>query len=141
MDKRDLKSMTIDVDKAYFDFHIKLLNAFISKAKEQPPFCYEDCDQDDKNFLIELNQLPEVGGSEFLIQGQNVFCRIVAAYPHLMPIVPRDLLWFFGGDCLHYMPDEEIRIFQQLDDLRQDAKESNEPFSYENARLSTMGLH
>jgi hypothetical protein len=58
-----------------------------------------------------------------------------------MPILPRDLLWFFGGDCLHYMPDEEIRIFQELDEQRENAKENNEIFSYENARLRSMGLH
>ena len=134
--------MTIeDVDKAYFDFHINLLDAFVKQLQQQPPFCLEDCGLDDQNFLLELNQLNKVGGSELLIQGQQLLCRIVAGYPHLMPLVPRDLLWFFGGDCLHYMPDEEISVFQQLDELRQSAKESNQTFSYEKARLSTMGLH
>jgi hypothetical protein len=130
-----------DIDKAYSDFHLNLLNTFIEQIKDQPPFCLENCDQDDQEFLNELDQLPKVGGSELLIQGQQLFCRIVAGYPHLMPLVPRDLLWFFGGDCLHYMPDEEISVFQHLDELRQSAKNSNETFSYEKARLSTMGLH
>ncbi|RYY75976.1 MAG: dehydrogenase [Gammaproteobacteria bacterium] len=134
--------MTIeDIDTAYSDFHLNLLNTFIEQIKDQPPFCLENCDQDDQEFLNELDQLPKVGGSELLIQGQQLFCRIVAGYPHLMPLVPRDLLWFFGGDCLHYMPDEEISVFQKLDELRQSAKDSNETFSYEKARLSTMGLH
>ncbi len=139
--------MTITAyDKAYLEFHVRLLTAFIDRAKEQVPFCLETCAQEDQEFLRELNELvdtghPNSGGSNLLIQGQQLFCRIVAAYPHLMPLVPRDLFWFFGGDCLHYMPDEEIRMFQQLDEMRQDAIEANEPFSYENARLSTMGLH
>jgi len=134
--------MTIDdYDKAYSEFHMRLLTAFIDSTKEQPPFCLEDCNQEDQDFLLELTVLPNSGGAHLLMQGQQLFCRIVAAYPHLMPLVPRDLLWFFGGDCLHYMPDEEIRIFQELDELRQNAKEANEPFSYENARLKTMGLH
>jgi len=128
-------------DKAYFEFHMHLLNAFIEHTKEQPPFCHEDCNQEDQDFLLELSELPHSGGANLLMQGQQLFCRIVAAYPHLMPLVPRDLLWFFGGDCLHYMPDEEIRIFQELDEQRQIASEANEPFSYENARLKTMGLH
>ncbi len=134
--------MTSDYyDTAYFDFHLNLLNAFTNELTAQPPFCLKDCAQEDRDFLNELHQLPNIGGSEHLIQGQQLLCRIVAGYPHLMPILPRDLLWFFGGDCLHYMPDEEIRVFQQLDELRQNAKDKNEPFSYENARLSTMGLH
>jgi hypothetical protein len=134
--------MTVnDYDKAYSDFHIRLLTAFIDRAKEQPPFYLEDCNQDDKDFILELTKLPNSGGTDLLIQGQQLFCQIVAAYPHLMPLVPRDLLWFFGGDCLHYMPDEEIRIFQELDEMREAAKTSDQPFSYENARLKTMGLH
>ena len=134
--------MTVnDLDKSYFDFHLNLLKTFIDQLKQQPPFCIENIDFDDQSFLLELTQLPKVGGSGLLIQGQQLFCRIVAGYPHLMPLVPRDLLWFFGGDCLHYMPDEEISVFQQLDELRENAKESNEVFSYEKARLSTMGLH
>ncbi len=130
-----------DYDKAYFDFHMRLLSTFVNHIKEQPPFYLEDCDQDDRDFMLELSELPNSGGTDLLMQGQQLFCKIVAAYPHLMPLVPRDLLWFFGGDCLHYMPDEEIRIFQELDELRHNAKETNQPFSYESARLSSMGLH
>ena len=134
--------MTIDdLDKAYSEFHLGLLIAFIEQAKVQPPFYLEDCSQDDQNFLLALNQLPTCEGSDLLIQGQQLLCRIVAGYPHLMPILPRDLLWFFGGDCLHYMPDEEIRIFQELDEQRENAKENNETFSHEKARLRSMGLH
>jgi hypothetical protein len=134
--------MTVnDLDKSYFDFHLNLLKIFIEQLEQQPPFCIDNVGEDDQSFLLELNHLPKVGGSELLIQGQQLFCRIVAGYPHLMPLVPRDLLWFFGGDCLHYMPDEEILVFQQLDELRENAKESNEAFSYEKARLTTMGLH
>lgn len=128
-------------DKAYYEFHMRLLHAFVTQVKEQPPFHFEDCEQEDREFLQELVELPNSGGSDLLIQGQYVFCKIVAAYPHLMPLVPRDLLWFFGGDCLHYMPDEEIRIFQQLDELRQEAAETNAHFSYEDERIKILGLH
>jgi hypothetical protein len=134
--------MTIHpLDKAYFDFHISLLEALIEQIKLQPPFCLEDSSQEDQEFCLALGNLPQIGGSELLIQGQQLVCRIVAGYPHLMPLLPRDLLWFFGGDCLHYMPDEEIRIFQELDEQRESAKENNEDFSYEKARLHSMGLH
>lgn len=130
-----------DYDKMYVEFHLHLLNAFIAQAEQQPPFCLEDINLDDQEFIAELKQLPQTEGPELLNQGQQLLCKIVAAYPHLMPILPRDLLWFFGGDCLHYMPDEEIHIFQELDEQRHYAKENNLPFSYEKARLSTMGLH
>ncbi len=134
--------MTInELDKAYFEFHMGLLTALIEQIKVQPQFCLEEPSEEDQDFLLALISLPNVGGSNLLIQGQQILCKIVAGYPHLMPIVPRDLLWFFGGDCLHYMPDEEIRVFQDLDEQRENAKENNEAFSYEKARLRSMGLH
>lgn len=134
--------MPIDpYDQNYIEFHLRLLNAFVAQAAQQLPFCEPDCNQDDLEFLSNLQQLPTIGGSEQLIQGQELLCRIVAGYPQLMHLLPRDLLWFFGGDCLHYMPDEEIDLFQALDDQRQSAKESSSPFNYENARAVKFGLH
>lgn len=134
--------MSIDsYDQNYIEFHLRLLTAFVEQAAQQLPFCAADCSQDDQEFLLSLQQLPTIGGSEQLIQGQELLCRIVAGYPQLMQLLPRDLLWFFGGDCLHYMPDEEISLFQALDDQRQTAKDNNSPFSYENARAVKFGLH
>lgn len=138
-----------DYDKAYFDFHQRLLKAFIEQIQNQVPFIPGNSDtqdldtpsQKDQDFLTELNQLPHSGGSEHLIQGQHLLCRIVATYPHLMPLLPRDLLWFFGGDCLHFMPDDEIAIFQRLDEQRQEAIQAGHSFSYEAARAKAMGLH
>lgn len=139
---RDFRNMTMNaLDTAYFEFHLNLLKTLVGQIKAQPPFCLEHCNQEDKDFLLALAGLADIGGSDLLIQGQQLLCKIVSTYPHLMPILPRDLLWFFGGDCLHYMPDEEIRIFQALDEQRETAKESNESFSYEKARLRSMGLH
>lgn len=134
--------MTIDnLDKDYFEFHINLISAFIEQIKVQPPFCLKDSSPEDQDFMLALSSLPKTVGSELLIQGQSLICKIVAGYPHLMPILPRDLLWFFGGDCLHYMPDEEIQIFQELDEQREKAKQNKEAFSYEKVRLTRMGMH
>lgn len=134
--------MTSDnYDQNYIEFHLRLLKAFTEQVSQQMPFCLEDCSQDDESFLIAIRLLPTLEGTEFLIQGQDLLCKIVAGYPQLMHLLPRDLLWFFGGDCLHYMPDEEISLFQRLDEQRQAAKENNDPFSYENARAQRFGLH
>ncbi|MCY0966691.1 hypothetical protein [Parathalassolituus penaei] len=37
--------------------------------------------------------------------------------PQLAPAVDRELLWILGGDCLHYLTDDEVNQFQQQDDL------------------------
>lgn len=48
--------------------------------------------------------------------GQEMFVQIFMRYPQVAHLIPRELLWFFGGDCLHFMPDAEIEQFQALED-------------------------
>ena len=71
--------------------------------------------------------------------GQDLICQVFHRYPQIAHLVPRDLLWFFGGDCLHFMPDEEIEIFQQLEERRYEAESNGEPFDWNMERqLLTM---
>lgn len=53
-----------------------------------------------------------------LYLGQDLISQIFQRYPQIAHLVPRDLLWFFGGDCLHFMPDEEIEMYQALEERR-----------------------
>ncbi|WP_416423125.1 PA2817 family protein [Pseudomonas sp. App30] len=62
--------------------------------------------------------------------GQDLMCQIIQRYPQIAHLIPRDLLWFFGGDCLHYMPDEEIDLYQALEERRFEAEENEEPFDW-----------
>ncbi len=128
-------------DQEYYTYHLELLAAFSAQIQQQPPFNASPR-EDDREFiaaLIELQEQPQ--GTQFLEQGQTLMCRLVSSYSHLMPLLYRDLLWFFGGDCLHFMPDEEIAIFQQLDEQREEAKQLQLPFSYKEARAKLMGMH
>ncbi|WP_430462372.1 PA2817 family protein [Thalassolituus sp. LLYu03] len=54
--------------------------------------------------------------------------QLFTHHPQLAPAVDRDLLWFFGGECLHYLSDEEITLFQQLDELEEDANANGQSF-------------
>lgn len=129
-------------DQEYYTYHLELLAAFSAQIRQLPPFNAEFSSEDDQEFLTALTQLlQQPQGAAFLEQGQILMCRIVGTYPHLMPLLYRDLLWFFGGDCLHYMPDEEIAIFQRLDEQREDAKQQQALFSYKEARAKSMGMH
>jgi hypothetical protein len=65
-----------------------------------------------------------------LYLGQELLCQVITRYPQIAHLVPRDLLWFFGGDCLHYMPDNEIELYQQLEERRFQAEENDEPFDW-----------
>jgi len=40
--------------------------------------------------------------------------------PQVTPLINRELLWFFGGDCLHFLTDEEIDTFQRRDEAEEE---------------------
>ncbi|MFO3724588.1 PA2817 family protein [Pseudomonas sp. HLMP] len=62
--------------------------------------------------------------------GQDLICQVIQRYPQIAHLVPRDLLWFFGGDCLHFMPDEELNLYQRLEELRYEAEQKGEAFDW-----------
>lgn len=63
-------------------------------------------------------------------KGQDLICQVIQRYPQIAHLVPRDLLWFFGGDCLHFMPDGELDMYQALEERRYEAEQNDEPFDW-----------
>jgi len=121
-------------------FYRRLLSQMIMAVQQQPPFILDDCEDEHIEFLRTLEALPTLGESEYSLQGQQMLCRIIAAYPHLTPLIPRDLLWHFGGDCLHFMPDEEIHLYQRLEEQCHEAQIQGDDFDYERERTRLLGL-
>ena len=80
------------------------------------------------------------GEHELYSEGPGLVSRLFSTYPDFAPSFPRDLLWFFGGDCLHFMPDPEIAVYQQLDDMRAEACERGETLDLRTARSCLLGL-
>lgn len=80
------------------------------------------------------------GELDLYTEGPALISRLFTTYPDFAPTFPRDLLWFFGGDCLHFMPDHEIAIYQQLDDLRSEASAKDEILNLRAARASIGAL-
>lgn len=76
-----------------------------------------------------LGELPDDTEASLYL-GQDLISQIFQRYPQIAHLVPRDLLWFFGGDCLHFMPDEEIELYQRLDERRFEAEQNDEPFDW-----------
>jgi len=72
-------------------------------------------------FLERFDELMAAPSEQHL--GQEVICEVFQRYPQIAHLVPRELLWFFGGDCLHFMPDEEIRDFQAQEDQRHQSEQ------------------
>ena len=73
-------------------------------------------------------------------EGPALVQRLFSTYPEFAPLFPRDLLWFMGGDCLHFMPDEEIKIFKQLEHMRHEAAARGECLDLIDARAKLLKL-
>lgn len=66
--------------------------------------------------------------------------RMLTTAPQLAEHFPRDLLWYLGGECLHFMPDEEIDRLCGLDEQRREADAQGETFDWREARASALQL-
>jgi hypothetical protein len=117
---------------SHLDHHIALLNHLrgilvaLGEAEQVP-------EESHALFLERFDELLEqlpVDPLESQYLGQDLMCQVIQRYPQIAHLVPRDLLWFFAGDCLHFMPDEEIDLYQALEDRRFEAEENDEPFDW-----------
>lgn len=116
----------------YINYHLSLLNHLRSILvalgdAEQTP------EEDHHLFMERFDELLEnlaAEPGERIYQGQEILCQVIHRYPQVAHLIPRDLLWFFGGDCLHFMPDEEIQLYQQLDERRYEAEANGEDFDW-----------
>ncbi|PLW83292.1 hypothetical protein CWI75_07790 [Kineobactrum sediminis] len=70
--------------------------------------------------------------------GPDLIMRLFSHHPEFAPTLPRTLLWFLGGDCLHVLTEEEIAVFQQLDDERQAFATKGETFDYGSAAAARL---
>lgn len=117
---------------AHLDYHLVLLNhlrsilAALGEAEQVPEESHALFLERFDELLEQLPQDPLE--SQYL--GQDLMCQVIQRYPQIAHLVPRDLLWFFGGDCLHFMPDEELDIYQELEERRYAAEQNDEPFDW-----------
>lgn len=144
---------------SYQDFHTKIIHAWIEKCKQEVPFSYyllesnqntsteallnsEDEDLFDEPDALYCKRLTKLKAaplnSESRELGQWLITQAVAKYAHIVPLIPRDLFWYFGGDCMHYLVDDEINAFQRLDER---FHEQSSETSYAQLRSQQLGLH
>ena len=106
--------------------HLRSLLVAVGEADQVPEENHALFVERFDELMSELPRDPE--GSQYL--GQDLISQVFHRYPQIAHLVPRDLLWFFGGDCLHFMPDEEIDLYQRLDERRFEAEQNDEPFDW-----------
>ncbi len=78
--------------------------------------------------------------ADIYTEGPNLVSRLFTTYPDFAPGFPRELLWFLAGDCLHFMPDDEIELFQRMEEMRTDAGARGELFDFQAARAKLLKL-
>lgn len=66
--------------------------------------------------------------------------RMLTIAPQFAQEFPRDLLWYLGQECLHFMPDEEIDVYTAMDEQRRAAAHDGNTFNWAEARAVAKGL-
>ncbi len=134
MNQENAKALT----NSFQQYHRKLIHELSEVIRNAPPFSsleaqdtVEDGGDDREVQVNVLKKLADLNADntsheEIAAGGQWLLSTIVSSFPHITPHVPRDLFWYFGGDCLHYLGDEEIGYFQALDEAFHLAQENGE---------------
>lgn len=88
-----------------------------------------------ENLALLAEQFEELASqpTALLDQGAALLHRLMTAAPGLAALVPRDLLWYLGGECLHFMPDDEIERFSDLDEQRRQAATAGDALDWQAA--------
>ena len=127
----------------YHEFHVELLKQTYNQLLSHYPFNTEELMIQQQDFLddfVALIDLCQKQSEDATEKGQHFCTGWVRTYSDLTPLLPRDLLWYFGGDCLHYMPDDEIVQFQYLDEIRHEALSAGKEFDYPSERSRVFKL-
>lgn len=72
-------------------------------------------DERDERFLARFDRLCEAladGSPDYEFEGRDLLVAMQAGYPELWAGLDRRLLFFFGGECLHFLDDSELDLFQ-----------------------------
>ncbi len=125
-------------DEQYLLHSRKLLADFAQALSRRT----ESLPQDDtlRQLAADFERLAGNPGTGLYAGAATLVDRLFTTYPDFAPTFPRELLWFFGGDCLHFMPDDEIALFQQLDEKRSQAAASGTVLDLQAARAKLLNL-
>ena len=99
-----------------------ILDAFADlrqRIAEHAPFDQPDLAEEELDFLEKWDSLIkniQENTHDYTFDAQEVLSRFIRCYANLVPLIKRELLWFVGGECLHFLGDEEIALYQQLED-------------------------
>lgn len=118
----------------FHQFHLNLLKLGYNNIIKQPPFNDEELYSAEAEELLDLYKDVIVAYEQHAFEafelGQTLMTRVIGAFPQLLPLLSRDLLWLFGGDCIHFLGDEEITQYQALDEARYEQEAQDASIDY-----------
>ncbi|NLQ16278.1 hypothetical protein HGG82_01405 [Marinomonas sp. M1K-6] len=111
-----------------------ILDAFSDlrqRIAEHAPFNQPDLAEEELDFLTKWDELTsniQKNTHDYTFDAQEILSRFIRCYANLVPLIKRELLWFVGGECLHFLGDEEIALYQQLEDRLYELDSRNETY-------------
>ncbi|GAA4648007.1 PA2817 family protein [Kistimonas scapharcae] len=121
--------------RLYIEHHQQLLdNLMMQLPNALDSVCTEEQKEQQLEQLQHVKQALVDHLEESRYLGQQWLFAFIGNHPQLAPMVPRDLLWFFGGECLHFMSDDEISKYQRLEDILAEAEHNGRDMSWIEAR-------
>lgn len=110
------------------DFIFNAFQELKTRIADHPPFNLATKNEEEVDFLEKFDfvlssiQKKEV---DYSFQAQDVLTQFIRCYANLVPLIRRELLWFIGGECLHYLGDEEFQLFQELEERLYQLEQQN----------------
>jgi hypothetical protein len=124
-------------DAQYLSHCQALLEGFAATLRQRTEFLPPD---DGLRELSNAFSALAAGQRDLYVEGPALVERLFTTYPDFAPTFPRDLLWFLGSDCLHFMADSEIELYQALDAQRHEAAARGERLDLAAARAKLLKL-
>jgi hypothetical protein len=126
-----------------FVYHQTLIQELLNHCQNQLPFASENLSETDNEFIEKLIELTHFKSTneDYFFTGQQLIVQIVGSYPHITPLASRDLFWYFGGDCLHFMSDEEMDLYNQIDEMIYESEKNGTTLNYSEAKAKAFKLH
>ncbi len=125
------------------EYYLQLCSELHALCSKQLPGHPAHSEESNTEMIGKLTQLlADFGKSEdYVALGQDIITHIISHYPDITPQMHRDLLWFFGGDCLHYLADDELERYQAIEEIFYEQQQNDPNASYRNIRAQQFGMH
>lgn len=111
-----------------------ILDAFADlrlRIAEHAPFDQTELAEEEQDFLEKWDLLIkdiEANTHDYTFQAQEILSRFIRCYANLVPLIKRELLWFTGGECLHFLGDEEITLYQEMEERLYELDSQNKSY-------------